>query len=58
MADSVQVTAERIRALQVQGARNVAIAAIQAFQTLAQQTKVDNKNSTVNGTQRGTDAIC
>jgi len=43
MADSVQVTAEKIRALQVQGARNVAIAAIQAFQTLAQQTKVTTK---------------
>lgn len=45
MADSVKVTAEKIRALQVQGARNVAIAAIQALKTLAEQTKTENKKT-------------
>ncbi|MFA5573266.1 MAG: S-methyl-5-thioribose-1-phosphate isomerase [Candidatus Bathyarchaeia archaeon] len=43
MGVSVDVTAEKIRKLQVQGARNVAIAAIKAFQTLAQQTKATTK---------------
>ncbi len=43
MGDSVEVTAEKIRKIQVQGARNVAIAAIQAFQTLAEQTKAATK---------------
>jgi ribose 1,5-bisphosphate isomerase len=45
MADSVKVTAEKIRKLQVQGARNVAIAAIQALKTLAEQTKAKSKKS-------------
>jgi ribose 1,5-bisphosphate isomerase len=44
MADSVQVTAEKIRRLQVQGARNVAIAAVQALQTLAKQTQARTKS--------------
>ena len=43
MGDSVEVTAEKIRRIEVQGARNVAIAAIQAFQTLAAQTKAETK---------------
>ena len=43
MADTVQTTAEKIRALQVQGARNVAIAAVEALQTLAGQTKAATK---------------
>ncbi len=43
MGDSVEVTAEKIRRIEVQGARNVAIAAIQAFQTLAEQTKATDK---------------
>ena len=47
MADSIKVTAEKIRALQVQGARNVAIAAIQALQTLAEQTKTKSKKNFV-----------
>jgi ribose 1,5-bisphosphate isomerase len=47
MADSVKVAAEKIRKLQVQGARNVAIAAIQALQTLAEQTKTKSKKSFV-----------
>jgi ribose 1,5-bisphosphate isomerase len=43
MADSVQATAEKIRRLQVQGARNVAIAAVEALQTLAEQTRAKTK---------------
>ena len=38
MNEAVRVTAEQIRKLQVQGARNVAIAAIKAFQALAETT--------------------
>jgi ribose 1,5-bisphosphate isomerase len=43
MGDSVEVTADKIRRIEVQGARNVAIAAIQAFQTLAEQTQAQTK---------------
>jgi len=43
MTETVRTTAERIRRLEVQGARNVAIAAIKALQTLAEQTKAKNK---------------
>lgn len=42
--DSIEITAEKIRRIEVQGARNVAIAAIQAFQTLAEQTKAQTKS--------------
>jgi ribose 1,5-bisphosphate isomerase len=43
MADTIRVTAEKIRKLQVQGARNVAIAAVKAIQTQAEQTTAKNK---------------
>ena len=43
MAETIRVTAEKIRKLQVQGARNVAIAAVKAIQTQAQQTKAKTK---------------
>jgi ribose 1,5-bisphosphate isomerase len=43
MAENVQATAEKIKKLQVQGARNTAIAAVKAIQTLAEQTKAKNK---------------
>ncbi len=43
MAEIVKDTAERIRNLEVQGARNVAIAAVKAIQTQAEQTKAKNK---------------
>ncbi len=43
MSESIRVTAEKIRKLQVQGARNVAIAAVKAIQTQAQQTKAKTK---------------
>ena len=45
MTQAIQTTAEKIRKLEVQGARNVAIAAIEALQTLAEQTKAKNKNA-------------
>jgi ribose 1,5-bisphosphate isomerase len=41
--DIIQDTAEKIRKLQVQGARNVAIAAVQALQTHASQTRAETK---------------
>lgn len=43
MMESVKSTAEKITKLQVQGARNVAIAALKAIQTLAEQTKAEDK---------------
>jgi len=43
MAETVRSTAEKIRKLQVQGARNVAIAAVKAIQTQAEQTKAKTK---------------
>jgi len=48
MTDTVQSIAERIRKLQIQGARNAAIAAVQALQTLAAQTKAKNKTAFLN----------
>ena len=48
MTETVRTTAERIRKLEVQGARNVAIAAIKALQTLAEQTKAKNKTDFLN----------
>src|SRR5208283_5133069 len=45
MNDTVRMNAERIRRLEVQGARNVAIAAIKAIQTLAEQTKAKTKTA-------------
>jgi len=44
MAETVHDTAARIKKLQVQGARNTAIAAVKAIQTLAEQAKAKNKN--------------
>ncbi len=44
MSENVHLTAERIRKLEVQGARNVAIAAVKALQMLATQTSAQNKN--------------
>jgi len=48
MTETVRITAEKIRRLEVQGARNVAIAAIKAIQTLAEQTKAKNKTALLN----------
>lgn len=43
MSDHVQATAKRIRRLEVQGARNVAIAAIKAIEEMAAQTEAPSK---------------
>jgi len=43
MAQSVQVVANRIRRLEVQGARNVAIAAIKALEALAEETSAKTR---------------
>jgi ribose 1,5-bisphosphate isomerase len=45
MNEIIKVTAEKISKLEVQGARNVAIAAVQAIQTQAEQTKAKTKNA-------------
>ncbi len=45
MAETIRGTVERIKKLEVQGARNVAIAAIKALQTLSEQTKAKNKTA-------------
>jgi ribose 1,5-bisphosphate isomerase len=41
--DSVRTTSERIKRLQIQGARNVAIAAIKSMEALAGQTRAQSK---------------
>jgi len=43
LLEPIQITAEKIKRLEVQGARNVAIAAIKAMETLAKETKAKNK---------------
>ena len=43
MDETVRLTAERIRKLEVQGARNVAIAAVKALQTQAENTKATTR---------------
>jgi ribose 1,5-bisphosphate isomerase len=43
LSDSVQVAAKRIKRLEVQGARNVAIAAIKAMEALASRTEAPSK---------------
>jgi len=45
MSETVQMTAERIKRLEVQGARNVAIAALKAVQKLAENTQARNKGA-------------
>ncbi len=43
MSETIRATAEKIKKLQVQGARNVAIAAVKAIQAQAEQTKTKTK---------------
>lgn len=45
MDENIEATAERIRKLEVQGARNVAIAAVQAIQSQAQRTNAKTKSA-------------
>jgi len=47
MAEKVRDTADRIRKLEVQGARNVAIAAVKAIETMAHGTKAKTRESFV-----------
>ena len=57
MQDHIQVTAERIRRLQIQGARNVAIAAIKALENLASQTEARTKKEFVNELSRAKETL-
>jgi len=43
LPDSVHATAEKMKRLEIQGARNVAIAAIKSIETMATQTKAKTK---------------
>ena len=43
MLEQIQTTAKKIKLLEVQGARNVAIAAIEAVNTLAKETRAKNR---------------
>ena len=43
LSESIQITAEKIKRLEIQGARNIAIAAIKAVEVLARQTKARSK---------------
>jgi ribose 1,5-bisphosphate isomerase len=43
MAETIKETAEKIKRLQIQGARNVAVAAVKAIQDLSENTKSKNK---------------
>ena len=43
MSDPIQATAKKIKRLEIQGARNVAIAAIKAIEDLANQTEAPSK---------------
>ena len=45
MTDNLHVTVERIRRLEVQGARNVAIAAIETLESLAKETKTKTREN-------------
>lgn len=47
MDESIRVTAEQIRKLQVQGARNVAIAAVKALYSLAEKTKAKTRKDLI-----------
>ena len=48
MAETIKATAEKIVKLQVQGARNVAIAAVRAIQTLAKKSNAKNRTQFLN----------
>lgn len=48
MNETIRVTAEKIRKLEVQGARNVAISAIKAFEKLAEQTNTTTRKDFLN----------
>ena len=43
LTKAARIAAERIRRLEVQGARNVALTAIKAFEISAEETKAKNR---------------
>jgi len=45
MTEKARLTADKIRKLEVQGARNVAIAALKALETMAHETKTNTRES-------------
>jgi ribose 1,5-bisphosphate isomerase len=55
--DSVQSVVKRIRRLEVQGARNVAIAAIKAIEASAKQTKAEDKREFLKELSEAKDAL-
>ena len=57
MNQTLKTTAEQIKKLEVQGARNVAIAAVRAIQTLAEETKAQDKNSFLARAKRSTKVL-
>lgn len=57
MSDAVQSTVKRIKRLEVQGARNVAIAAIKAVEALADRTEAPTKKDFVRELVKAKDAF-
>ena len=57
MSDAVQLTVKRIKRLEVQGARNVAIAAIKAVEALADRTEAPTKKDFVRELVKAKDAF-
>jgi ribose 1,5-bisphosphate isomerase len=57
LKDPVSIAAEKIRKLEVQGARNVAIAAITAMEALASQTKARTKKEFLRDLQRARETL-
>ncbi len=58
MSEALNNTAEQIRKLKVQGARNVAIAAINALQSLAENTKATNRKDFIHELSEAQKLLC
>jgi len=57
MATAVELAAKRIKTLEVQGARNVAIIAIKAIEELTTKSKAQNKNKLMNELSKARDIL-
>jgi ribose 1,5-bisphosphate isomerase len=57
LSDPVQATVKQIRRLEIQGARNVAIAAIKAIEILASQTQAPSKKDFLRELTKARDAL-
>jgi ribose 1,5-bisphosphate isomerase len=57
LSDPIGTTARRIRKLHIQGARNVAIAAIKAMEALANQTRAKNKKDFLQELLKGKETL-